>query len=318
VLLLPRALAYGFWVTLKIVLRKTSVFLAISSIVALSTVVTLALLASEYPMVSTQVLLENLKPRAGLVVVEGERAEIGVCWGLLEYGGRSLEVLVVTPSSNTSLWEQFKVKEPGEGSALVGYRLSEALGLSQGGSARLTIGNEAGNVSIAGVVRFNNLLDLAVITSPELSVTGCTLGYKISDHTPLDVILASSSQLAKSLTQWYIVGLAALTVAITLASVKALLDLEGELLDMEAQGAPRGLVLLTLPLAFTLSTLTGVSYGFILSSIVASTLSSYMGLYIPPPPLTPWLLVKVLGIPSLLSIITPLTVGVTLWRFRGW
>jgi hypothetical protein len=319
VLLLPlKALASGLWLSLKVVLRRTSVFLAISSIVALSTVVTLALIASEYPVVSTQLLLERLRPGVGLTVVESPRAEIGVCWGLLEYGGRGLEVLVVAPSSNTSFWKHFKVEEPGSGSVLIGYRVSEALELSRGGLARLTIDSEARNVMVGGVVRFNSILDAAVIASSKSNITGCTLGYRVSDYSPLDVIVASSSQVAQSLTQWYFVSIIALTVAVTLASLKALLDLEGELLDLEAQGAPRGLVLLALPIAFTLSTLTGASYGFILSSIAASTLSSYMGLYIPPPPITPWLLAKILAAPSLISTITPLAVGVTLWRFRGW
>jgi hypothetical protein len=83
---------------------------------------------------------------------------------------------------------------------------------------------------VGGVVRFNNILDAAVIASSKSNITGCTLGYRVSDYSPLDVIVASSSQVAQSLTQWYFVSIIALTIAVTLASLKALLDLEGELL----------------------------------------------------------------------------------------
>jgi hypothetical protein len=311
-------LAYSLWISLKVILRRTPVFLAISTIVALSTVVTIALIASEYPAVTSHMLLERLKPGAGLKLVEGGPGDVGVCLGSLERGGVSLEVLILVPSPNTSFWSYYKVGEPRAGSILVGRGVSELLGVRGGDLVRLSVGGEVLDVVVSGVIRFNNFLDLAVVAPSSFGSRGCSLGYVVSEYSPLDVVKAFSEQLSGSLTQWYAVSLIALAVAITLASLKTLLDLEGELSEMEAQGAPRGLVLAGLPVAFAFSTATGASYGFVLSSIAASTLGSYMGLYIPPPPLTPMLLLKTLIIPSIISITVPLVVGVLLWRFKAY
>ncbi len=313
-----RTLAYGLWVALKVVSRRTSVFLTVSTVAALSTVVTLALLASDYPVVSENLVLDHLKRRIGLSIVEDGSSEVGVCRGFLEYGGYGLEVLVLIPLSNSSFWSLYNVREPDGGSILLGYMVFDVLKPVVGGLASLDVDGRIYSVKVGGVVRFNNALDIAVIASPKLGITGCTLGYRISDYNPLDVIVAFSRQLSGSLAQWYTISLIALALAVTLASLKALLDLEGELLELEAQGAPRGLVLIALVVAFTFSTLTGVSYGFVLSSIASSTLASYIGFYIPPPPLTMGFLVKALLLPSIVSAIVPVVVGVMVWRFKGY
>ena len=312
--MLSKILAYGLWISLKILLRKTSVFLVISTIIALSTVVTLALIASEYPLVLSQVVSRYPRHDVGLIIGDGE-VDVRICWGFLAYEGRGLEVLVLTSTMDSSFWRYYKFREVDPSSIIVGYRVSEVLELRSGSLANLTVNGETFNVKVAFVTRFNNFLDSTIITS--YNITGCSMGYKLSSYNPLDVVSAISRELSHSLTQWYLVSLIALTVAVALASLKAVIDVREDVLILDAQGVPRGLMLLALLSSFTFSTLTGVSYGFVLSSIVVSVLGSYTGVYIPSPSPTSWLLVRVLLIPVLVSVTTPLIVGVILWRFRG-
>jgi len=302
----------GLRLALKVTLRRSSVFLSISTVVALSTVITLALLAAVYPQASQPLLERMLRPVEGLGVSVGP-GDARLCWALV--GGVEAPVLVADSSSEA--WRVLGVKPLMEGEAVLGSLLASKARVGVGDVVEVEVGGLKFNVRVASVKVFNSFLDSVMVAGLELPEGLDCINYRVVVYDRATVASAASSEAVGALTQWYALSLVALAIASTVVSLKAYRDLEGEVAELEAQGLRRLYVALAVSLSLASASAIGFSYGFVLYSIAVSTLGSRMGVYLPPPPLTQEAILRALAAPFILVLVSSLAVGVALWRFGG-
>lgn len=296
-------LVYAF----KIVLRRPTVFLSLATLMALSTVVSIVVLSSEYPSTSQDLIASVLESGLGLSHSEGL-----TCEAIVEAGSLKLTVTVLALEGDSRLWSVLKLKPPGAGSALLGYWVAGSLGVKPGDTVTLTVDGVRVNVTVGGYYRVNSILDTMVILGG--GIGSCTSPYDVGEHSPSEVMGALSTQLSESLTQWYTVSLAALAMASLVSSYKALRDLEAEIAKLEAQGLSRMHVLAALSVSTAALIFIGASYGLVIFDLIVSATSSYMGIYMPTPGVSWSFALKAIIAPATVSLMTSTLSGVISWR----
>lgn len=298
---------------LKVILRRPTVFLSIFVVTGLSAIVTLTLLAAYYPEVSGVIATRIVKEKSGLEIVDGVGDSI-VCPAFVDGVG---DVIVVAVGDNPRFWGMLNIKPLGWGEAILGSTLASRIGVSEGAILKVNMGGSTYEVRVAGARRFNNFLDVTVIAKVNVTSGSSCLSYEVSEHEVVTIIKAVSSETSKSLSTWYILSLVALTLAITVSSLKTIKDLDKEILELEAQGLRVSHLAYGLATSFTLATLTGSSYGYVLFSIVTSTLGSHLDVYLPPPPTSQDVLLRAVATPALVAMLAPLVAGALIWRHRS-
>ncbi|MDM7275040.1 MAG: hypothetical protein P3X22_002805 [Thermoprotei archaeon] len=298
---------HGLTYAFKVALRRPTVFLCLATLIALSTVVSITMLASEYPKISRGLLAAALAYGSGISYSEGLP-----CEGVVKANNLELSVNVVALEKESKLWEFLKLKPPGEGSAFLGYWVASSLKVKPGDTITIFINGTPMNVTVRGSYRVNNILDTMILLGGSLD--SCSSLYELGEHNPSVVMGALSTQLSESLVQWYFVSLAALAVASLLSTYKALRDLKPEVEKLEAQGLPKLYVIVALSLSTATLIFIGASYGLVIFDIIVSATSSYMGLYMPTPGVSHNFALKAIAAPAMAALTASTLAGVIAWR----
>lgn len=298
---------HGLTYAFKVALRRPTVFLCLATLIALSTVVSIATLASEYPKLSQGLLAAALKSGSGISYSGGP-----YCEGVVAANGLELSVILVVLEKGSKLWGVLNLKPPGEGSALLGYWVASHLKVKPGDTVTIVVDGAPMDFKVEGYYRVNSILDTMILL--EGGLNSCTNLYEPGEHNPSNVMEALSTQLSESLVQWYFVSLAALALASLLSTYKALRDLKPEIEKLEAQGLPRLYILAALSLSATTLIFVGASYGLVIFDLIVSATSSYMNLYMPTPHISQSFALKALAAPATVTLIASTLAGAIAWR----